>query len=126
MINNPNSPENLLGVWFKEMDEFMFNGAVEDSEISEYRDAMAAHIFDFADTHGKLLEMLHWLDTKEAQAVFESAEHSMAVYQVIEWLLSRRDFDDWSDIEQTQDFQGLIRDWIEDHNLPLPAQLQLR
>jgi hypothetical protein len=125
--DNPNSPENLLGPWLIMMDDFMFSHRVEDRDTTPPLYAITAHILDFADQKGKLVEMINWLATDDAKEYFKNASSfSSDIYSELVWLISLQD--PWApeDIENQNEFFGFLRGWILEKSQELPHYLELK
>jgi hypothetical protein len=133
MSNNPNSPENLLKPWLKDIDHFAMECRVYDKHIPEFEAAILAHILEFADQHQKLFEMLHWLTTQEAELFFANAsDYSEDVYrefQLINGLDSfslDSDEEDFEfDPEYISEYLEDIRYWIREKRYDFPVVLEL-
>jgi hypothetical protein len=69
-IDNPNSPENLLVPWINSNTTRFY--AYGNGDTVTFGKTLLACIFDFADSHNKLLEMYNWLDSQEARDVLLS------------------------------------------------------
>jgi hypothetical protein len=127
IADNPNSPENLLGPWLIMMDDFMFSHFVEDRELTPPRYAIVAHLLDFADQNGKLVEMINWLATDDAKEYFKNASsYSSDIYSELVWLISLQDPWDPEDIENQNEFFGFLRGWILEKTQELPSYLELK
>ena len=127
IADNPNSPENLLGPWLIMMDDFMFSHIVEDRELTPPRYAIVAHLLDFADQKGKLLEMINWLATDDAKEYFKNASsYSSDIYSDLVSLMSYQDPFDPEDIESQNEFIEFLREWILEKTQELPSYLELK
>ena len=69
-IENPNSPDNLLVPWINSNSRRFYEYG--NGNNAAFGRTLLACIFDFADSHNKLLEMFNWLKSNEARNVLLS------------------------------------------------------
>ncbi len=80
-FDNPNSPENLLVPWINSNTTRFY--AYGNGDTATFGKTLLACIFDFAQSHNKLLEMYKWLDSREASDILLSK----ACEKSGEWIL---------------------------------------
>lgn len=126
-ISNPNSPDNLLGKWFEQIEIFAIDHDLIGTE-QEYVLARGciAHILEFADQHNKLIQMYNWLISNEGDKFLQ--DHSRPS-QLVSSELKDLSFDiNWENYILHDEVNSIaaLREWMGFFAYPLPSQLKLK
>lgn len=125
--NNPNSPDNLLGKWFQEIEEYEIDYDLIGSE-QEYILARGAisHLLNFSDQHGKLIEMYNWLASNEGCNFLENHSRvSQLVHEEFEYLSNCISWEFYIDADD-KDAVRALKEWAVDYQCLLPSYLTLK
>ena len=75
---NPNSPENVLGVWLEKMSQHFIDYGHGGDDYDSNCDALLSHILSFADDNGKIVEMFQWLNSEAGNRFLNRKEYQSA------------------------------------------------
>ena len=126
--NNPNSPDNLLGKWFYEIETYEIDHDLIGSE-QEYVLAKGAlaHILDFSDQHNKLIEMYNWLISEQGNSFLSNnSRPSDFVYYELRTLSFEISFEQRINLDDCEDEANELREWIRENGCLLPSYLTLK
>jgi hypothetical protein len=127
IIDNPNSPENLLGKWFEEIEHYESShnliGTDQESVIAR---GSLSHILDFSDKNNKLIEMYNWLISDEGLSFLKiNSRPSEFVYYEIQDLSQNINWGNFISVEDTDGISE-VREWVQSYECMLPVYLTLK
>ncbi len=128
IIDNPNSPENLLGKWFEEIEHYesSHNLIGTDQENIIARGSLS-HILDFSDKHNKLIEMYNWLVSEDGHLFLQhNSRPSEFVYFELRTLSFEISFEQKINSNDVAEYEEELREWIQDNSSLLPLYLALK
>ena len=114
-LNNPNSPENILGEWLQLISSDIKSRTFVVNGLDVTTGALLAIILEFADKHSKLQEMYEWLTSKDGHYFLRREEYQPAGNMVkSELFMFDNDLDDDGELSK-QLLKMKLRDFIEDY-----------